>query len=82
MGILLELHIKCGVDNWQDAYVVTKRALWAVIRGTDVRAFYRSVEEGASDRAGRMIDAIERLTNEGRYGARIVWVGTYYKCSI
>jgi len=69
MVIHLELHTRFGVDNWQDAYVVTKRALWAVLSGRNVRTFYRTPEQGASARAGQMIDAIERLTNIGRYGA-------------
>ena len=68
MAIHLERLPKYGVNNWQDAYVVTKRALWAVMYGTDVRTAYRSVEQGASARAGQLIDAIERLTNIGRYG--------------
>jgi len=53
-----------GVVNWQDAYCVTKLALWSVISGYDVYTKYRALDYNGE----LMVNAIANLTNIGRNG--------------
>ena len=55
-----------GVDTVLDAYLVTKRAVHSNLYNRDVRACYVAFDENGE----RVIDAIERLTNIGRYGTQ------------
>lgn len=54
-----------GVENNLDAYVATQHAIYSVMFDFDVRGHYNAPDI----RAGKIINAIERLTNEGRYGS-------------
>lgn len=53
-----------GVENDDDAFVATKHSVYSILYDIDVRAYYK----GGDERGNRIVDAIERLTNEGRYG--------------
>jgi len=55
-----------GVENWEDAYVSTKQAIYSIMYGRNVREFY----SGGDHRGNLIVDCIERLVNEGRYGTR------------
>lgn len=53
-----------GVENDDDAFVATKHSVYSILYDIDVRAYYK----GGDERGNKIVDAIERLTNEGRYG--------------
>ncbi|MDO5555624.1 MAG: SpaA isopeptide-forming pilin-related protein [Clostridia bacterium] len=53
-----------GVHDKYDAFVATKQAVYSILYDRDVRSFYR----GADDRGNRIVNAMERMVNEGRYG--------------
>lgn len=55
-----------GVENDLDAYVATKQAVYSILYGRDVRSFYR----GGDYRGELIVNAMERIVNEGRYGTR------------
>ena len=53
-----------GVENDDDAFVATKHSVYSILYDIDVRAYYK----GGDERGNKIVDTIERLTNEGRYG--------------
>ena len=55
-----------GVANDLDAYVATKQAVYSILYGRDVRSFYR----GGDSRGDSIVNAMEYMVNEGRYGTR------------
>ena len=55
-----------GVTNWHDAYMATKQAVYCILYDRDVRDMYRGVDA----RGDLIVDAMERLVNEGRNGTR------------
>ncbi len=55
-----------GVETKEDAFVATKQAIYSILADRDVRGFYR----GGDERGNKIVDAIERMVNEGRYGSR------------
>ena len=55
-----------GVENDDDAFVATKHSVYSILYDIDVRAYYK----GGDERGNKIVDAIERLTNEGRYNSK------------
>lgn len=53
-----------GVENNDDAFVATKHAIYSILRNTNVRTYYN----GGDERGRKIVDAIDRLVNIGRYG--------------
>ena len=52
------------VANEYDAFFATKQAVYTILGGWDVDNHYKAVNE----RGERIIEAIRRMVNEGRYG--------------
>lgn len=55
-----------GVENDLDAYVATKQAVYGVLYDRDVRSFYH----GGDYRGELIVNAIDKMVNEGRYGSQ------------
>ena len=55
-----------GVENEFDAFVATKQAVYSIIYERDVNSFYR----GGDERGVKILNAINNMVNEGRYGTR------------
>ena len=55
-----------GVETVWDAYTATKQAIYSILYDRDVLTYYR----GADERGEKIVAAIDRLVNEGRYGTR------------
>ena len=53
-----------NVANEYDAFFATKQAVYTILGGWDVDNHYKAVNE----RGERIIEAIRRMVNEGRYG--------------
>lgn len=55
-----------GLSCEEDAFIATKQAVWSVMYNRDVRSFYR----GGDARGEAILNAMERMVNEGRYGSQ------------
>lgn len=55
-----------GLDSDYDAFVATKHAVYCILYNRDVRSYYK----GADEVGEKIVDAIESMVNEGRYGTR------------
>lgn len=55
-----------GVETEWDAYIATKQAIYCILYDRDVRELYR----GADTRGEKIVNAMEKMVNEGRYGTR------------
>lgn len=55
-----------GVETEWDAYTATKQAIYSILYDRDVREMYR----GADERGEKIVNAMEKMVNEGRYGTK------------
>lgn len=55
-----------GVENDLDAYVATKQAVYCIILGRDVLSNYRGIDA----RGQKIVNAMNNIVNEGRYGTQ------------